>query len=210
MDSMLKDLFGGDDDERRPQAQAQARDFVSRFDQGAIDEGYSDTEAWEQFQRVSQKVDPATIERAAEKAFARMDPQQRAQVAQYLQQQGGQFTSGVSATDDPRQMAGMVSRIQREAPGGLSGLFGGGGSTAASSGGGGIGEAIGNLFGGGGGDNDQQLHQTTQEGGGFPGGTLGKVALGGIAAFALKEILGGRDDEEHQDTRAATRPKRSV
>jgi hypothetical protein len=208
MDSMLRDLFGGDDDERRPQAQAQARDFVSRFDQGAIDEGYSENEALEQFQRVSQRVDPDTIERAAEKAFARMDPNQRIQIAQYLQQQqGGQFSGG-EVPNDPRQMAGMVSRIQRERPGGLEALFGGGGGGAATGGGGGgIGEAIGNLFGGGG--NDQQ-HQTTDQGGGFPGGTLGKVALGGIAAFALKEILGGRDDEEPHDTRAATRPKRSV
>jgi hypothetical protein len=180
---------------------------VSRFDQGPIDEGYSETEAWEQFQRVSQKADPATIERAAEKAFARMDPNQRAQVAQYLQQRGGQFAGGTTATDDPRQMAGMVSRMQRETPGGLGALFGGGGAAAGSSGGGGIGEAIGNLFGGG--DNDQQ-HRTTEEGGGFPGGTLGKVALGGIAAFALKEIMGGRDDEEPHDTRSATRPRRSV
>lgn len=209
MDAMLRELFG-DDDEQRPRAQAQARDFVSRFDQGALDEGYSDAEAWEQFQRVSQRVDPDTIERAAEKAFARMDPNQRAQVAQYLQQQGGQFTGGASATSDPRQMAGMVSRIQREAPGGLTGIFGGmggGGATTASSGGGGLMDTIGNLFGGG----DQPQHQATpDQGGGFPGGTLGKVALGGIAAFALKEILGGRDDDEPGDTRAAQRPRRSV
>lgn len=207
MDALLKDLFGGDDDERRPQAQAQARDFVSRFDQGAIDEGYSDTEAWEQFQRVSQKVDPATIERAAEKAFARMDPNQRAQVAQFLQQQGGQLSGTAPAPSDPRQMAGMVSRIQRESPGGLSGLFGGGGGAAPSSGGGGIAEAIGSLFGGGG---NEPAQQQQEEGGGFPGGTLGKVALGGIAAFALKEILSGHDDAEPEQTRAAQRPKRSV
>jgi hypothetical protein len=91
------------------------------------------------------------------------------------------------AQDDPRQMAGMVSRIQRENPGGLESLFGGGG-------GGGIGEAIGNLFGG---DDDTQRRGEQQgEGGGFPGGTLGKIALGGIAAFALKEMVGGRDDDK--------------
>jgi hypothetical protein len=173
MDAMLKGLFGGgdDDDDRRPQAQ----DFISRYEQGPIDQGYSDEEAFQHYQNVAQHADPATMQRAAEQAFARMDPSQRAQLAQLLQQQGG--VSG-QVSEDPRQMAGMVSQVHRQNPGGLASLFGGGG------GGGGIGDALGGLLGGGGG------------GGGFPGGTLGKVALGGIAAYAMKEMLGGGDDDK--------------
>ena len=176
MDSMLKGLFGGDDDDRTPHA----RDFISRYEQGPIDQGYSDDEAFEQYQRVSQHVDPETMQRAAEQTFARMDPAQRAQFAQLMQQQmGGQGMGG--RFDDPRQMAGMVSQMHRQNPGGLASLFGGG-SGRGGGGGGGLGDALGGLLGGGG-------------GGGFPGGTLGKVALGGIAAFAMKEMLGGDDDD---------------
>jgi hypothetical protein len=174
MDSMLKGLFGGDDDDRRPQAQ----DFISRYEQGPIDQGYSDDEAFQNYQNVAQHADPDTMQRAAEQAFARMDPSQRAQLMQLLQQQGGGQATG-QFSDDPRQMAGMVSQIQRENPGGLASLLGGGGS---GSGGGGIGDALGGLLGGG--------------GGGFPGGTLGKVALGGIAAYAMKEMLGGGNDDK--------------
>ena len=184
MDSILSDLFGGEDDDRRHRA----RDFVSRYEQGPIDQGYSDEEAYENFQRVSQRMDPDTMERAAEQAFSRMDPSQRAQFAQYLQQRGGYQMSG-GMQDDPRQLAGMVSRIQREQPGGLEALFGGGG-------GGGLGGAIGGLFGGG--DNRQR----GDEGGGFPGGTLGKVALGGIAAFAMKELMGGGGDDDRRRRRS--------
>lgn len=179
MDSMLKGLFGGGDDDRSPQA----RDFINRYEQGPIDQGYSDDEAVEHYQRVAQHADPETMQRAAEQAFARMDPGQRAQLAQQLQQQTGGQGPGVS--DDPRQMAGLVSQMQRQQPGGLASLLGGGGSRSGGgesrSGGGGLADMVGGALGGGG-------------GGGFPGGTLGKVALGGIAAYAMKEMLGGDDD----------------
>jgi hypothetical protein len=190
---MIRDLFGDSDaDDDRT---TKARDFISRYEQGSIDQGYSDEEAYQNFHRVSQRIDPDTMQRAAEQAFARMDPNQRAQVAQFLQQRSGYQMSG-GAPDDPRQMAGMVSQIQRDQPGGLESLFGavGGGGGGSGSGGGGISEAIGNLFGGGG--TQQQGQQPGDEGGGFPGGTLGKIALGGIAAFAMKELLSGKDDED--------------
>jgi len=182
MDSMLKGLFGGGDDDRS----SQARDFVSRFEQGPIDQGYSDDEALQNYQRVAQHVDPATYQRAAEQTFARMDPNQRAEFAQMLQQRmGGSGNQFGGYSDDPRRMAGMVSRVQRESPGGLASLFGGG----SNGGGGGIGDMLGGILGGGG-------------GGGFPGGTLGKVAMGGIAAYAMKEMLGGDDDGDKKRRRS--------
>jgi hypothetical protein len=172
MDTVLKGLFGGGDDDRS----SQARDFVSRFEQGPIDQGYSDDEAFQNYQRVAQHVDPATYQRAAEQTLARMDPNQRAQFAQMLQQRmGGQMTGGA---DDPRQLAGMVSQMHQQDPGGLASLFGGGGSGDKD--GGGLGDMLGSVLGGG----------------GFPGGTLGKVALGGIAAYAMKEMLGGGDGDK--------------
>ncbi|MBA2248184.1 MAG: hypothetical protein H0W23_08650 [Chloroflexia bacterium] len=182
MDSLIGGLFGGndDDDDRKSKAQ----DFISRYDQGPVDEGYDDDEAFQHFQQVSQHADPDTMNRAAEQAFSRMDPDQRTQFAQYLQQQGGGQLQG-RMSSDPREMAGMVSQMQRQNPGGLGALFGGGNS----GGGGGIGNALGGLLGGGG-------------GGGFPGGSMGKVALGGIAAFAMKEMLGGGGNDDKKRKRS--------
>jgi hypothetical protein len=172
----LKGLFGGggnDDDHA-----ANAQDFISRYQQGANDQGYSHDEALQHFQNVAQNADPATMQRAAEQTFAGMDPNQRTQVSQMLQQQGGlQQAGGVS--DDPRQMAGMVAQIQKQNPSGLASLFGGGG--------GGIGDALGGLLGGG----NNSGSGSSGGGRGFPGGNIGKVALGGIAAYAMKEMLGG-------------------
>ena len=178
MDAMLKGLFGGgDDDDRTPRA----RDFIDRYERGPIDQGYEDDEAFEHYQRVAQHVDPETMQRAAEQAFRRMDPSQRAQFAQLLQQRmGGQGMGG--GYDDPRQLAGMVSQVHRQEPGGLAALFGGGDRDSDRSGGG-LGGMLGGVLGGG---------------GGFPGGTLGKVALGGIAAYAMKEMLGGGDDDDRK------------
>jgi len=185
MDTMLKGLFGGGgDDDRTPHA----KDFVNRFEQGPIDQGYSDDEALQHYQQVAQHVDPATYQRAAEQTFSRMDPNQRAQFAQLLQQQAGGQMSG-TASHDPRQMAGMVSQLHQQNPSGLASLLGGGGS-GKSGGSSGLGGMLGNVLGGDGGD-------------GFPGGTLGKVAMGGIAAYAMKEILGGGGGDDKK-------PKRSV
>jgi hypothetical protein len=181
MDSILGGLFGGGDDNDSNDRRSRASDFISRYEQGPIDQGYDEDEAYEHFQRVSQHADPDTMQRAAEQAFSRMDPQQRAQFAQYLQQQaGGQFSGRM--TDDPREMAGMVANVQRQNPGGLASLFGGGGS----GGGGGLSDALGGLLGGG---------------GGFPGGGLGKIALGGIAAYAMKEMMGGGGDDDDKRRR---------
>lgn len=208
MDSMLKGLFGGggDDDDRKPQAQ----DFINRFEQGPIDQGYSQEEAQQHFNQVSQHADPETMQRAAEQTFSRMSPQERQQFAQLMQQQAG--GQGGSFSDDPRQMAGMVGRMQKENPGGLATLFGGGGS----GGGGGLGGMLGGLLGGGGGNSGGggglgglmgggSGGNSGGGGGGLMGGTLGKVAMGGIAAYAMKEILGGGggllggggDDKKH-------------
>jgi len=184
----LKGLFGGgsnDDDHA-----AKAQDFISRYQQGANDQGYSHDEALQHFQNVAQNADPATMQRAAEQTFAGMDSNQRTQVSQMLQQQSGMQQSG-GASNDPRQMAGMVSQIQQQNPSGLASLFGGGG-------GGGIGDAISGILGGG----NTSGSGSNSGGGGFPGGTIGKVALGGIAAYAMKEMLGGGGGDKSGSNRS--------
>lgn len=194
---MIGKLFGGGNDDNDHRANAQ--DFISRYQQGPIDQGYSDDEAIQHYQNVAQHADPATMQRASEQAFMNMSPDQRSQMAQMLQQHAG----GQPVSNDPRQMAGMVSQMHQQNPGGLASLLGGGG-------GGGIGGALSGLMGGGnsgggalgglmGGGN-------SGGGGGFPGGTLGKVALGGIAAYAMKEVLGGGGNDNDNKNRQ----KRSV
>lgn len=188
---IFSNLFGGNDDNDR---RTTARNYIDRYEQGPIDQGYSDEEAIQHYQQVAQHADPATMQRAAEQAFARMDPNQRAQVAQMLQQQhGSQGMGGMNA--DPRQMAGMVSRMHQQDPGGFASLLGGGG------GGGGLGGMLSGLTGGGNSGGLGGLMGGGSGGGGFPGGTLGKVALGGIAAYAMKEILGGGDDNDDNKRR---------
>ncbi len=64
--------------------------------------------------------------------------------------------------DDPRQLARMTSQYRQQDPGGLASLFGGGGG----GGGGGMGDMLNNP--------------------------LAKAALGGVAAIAMKRMMGGR------------------
>jgi len=107
---------------------------------------------------------------------------------------------------------GMAQPAPRQAPqgggqgddmlGGLLGsLFGGGGSPSSRSqqGGDSIGDLFGGLLGGGGQQPSSQYqtpqtYQQQQPGGGVGdilGSPLGKAVLGGIAAYAMKEMMGG-------------------
>ena len=163
MDSLLKGLFGGDDDDE--QHRSRARDFVDRYETGIPWEGFSGQEAYDNYGRVARQAPPEVYQRAAEQAFNRMSPGQRSEFAQMMQQQ---MAGGANFSDDPRQLAQSVARMQQEKPGILESLFGGGGGnrsfeSGSSGGGGGIGGMLDNP--------------------------LAKVALGGIAAYAFKEMI---------------------
>ncbi len=69
---------------------------------------------------------------------------------------------GAFQGDDPRDLARVMSRYRQQEPGGLASLLGGGGG----GGGGGMGNMLNNP--------------------------LAKAALGGIAAMAMKRMMGGR------------------
>ncbi len=179
MDSIMKGLFGGDSDEHR----STARDFVSRYEDGGDPTtGFSGQEAMEHYQRASQHLSPEEFEMAAQQAFSRMNPQQRMQFGQMLQQRMSGGMGQDMQYDDPRQLASLTSRYQREEPNGLASLFGGGG------GGGGLGDMLGGMMGGGGGGSTQ----ASGSGGDLLGGPLGKAVLGGVAAYAMKKMMSGR------------------
>ncbi len=195
MSDAIKSLFGGgngDADERIKHLGAdpdEAKSFVSRYLDGDPSQGYDEHEAAANFQRVAQNASPEQLQRATRQALEHISPAQRSDFAKMLQQRQA------SGGNVPIQQAG-----DRTTGGGgtgvddiLGGLLGGGG--------GGLGNILGGLLGGG---NEHARSQTgTQSGGGggsmfgglgdLLGATAGKALIGGIAAFAMKEILDGKD-----------------
>ena len=186
MDSLLKGMFGGADDEDDNVRRGRAQDFVSRYETGRPEDGMDADEVRQHYGRVSQNIDDDTYERSAQEAYGRMSSDQRAQLGQMLQQRmGGSGQQIAGNVDDPRQLASLTSRFRKENPGGLESLFGGGG------GGGGIGGMLGGILGGGG-DDDNQRRGGGGGGGGMLDSPLAKAALGGIAAMAFKNMMDKR------------------
>jgi hypothetical protein len=180
VDQLLGGLFGSQDDDDDNRRRSRAQDFIGRYEEGSPYEGYSTEEAFQNYQQVASRLSPEEYEDAAAEAFQRLSPQDRMQLAQLMQQQGGgQF--GDFQVDDPRQLARMTSRVRQESGGGgLAALLGGGG--------GGVGDLLGAAMGGG----------QRRGGGGGGGGTdigdllnnpVAKAALAGIAAMAMKKIM---------------------
>jgi hypothetical protein len=63
------------------------RNFVNRYEQGPPSEGYSDDEVYNRYQQVSRQLPPDVYQESAQEAFSRMTPQERMQFGRYLQQQ---------------------------------------------------------------------------------------------------------------------------
>lgn len=159
---LLDSLLGGDQGN-------QQRDFINRYEQGHPSEGYSDQEVMDRYSQVAPNLSPDQYQTAAQQAFGRMSPQERMQFGQQLQQYGGQRGmqfGGMPGSDtsyqDPNYLAQMTTQMHQQQPGVLGGLLGGGGGGA----GGGLGQMMGNP--------------------------LAKAALAGIAAMAVKNMMGNR------------------
>ena len=194
MDS-LKGLFGGSSDDKEVvagESKAQAKDFVDRYMSGDPAEGYSDVEARDQFRRVMQNASPDQIQRATKRAVDNLPEDKRADFARMLQQrQAGQGMVDIQRTGEtgaarPGTRGGDTSDLG----GLLGGLLGG----AAGGSMGGLDDVLGGLMGGGTSDRPR----ATQGGGtdDMLGGLgdiinspMGKVIIGGIAAFAMKEMI---------------------
>lgn len=198
MDS-LKGLFGGegngdDDKEILPgESKARARDFVSRYMTGDPAEGYDADEARDQFRRVMKTASPEQIQRATRQAVDNLPEDKRADFARMLQQrQAGQGMVDIQRT-------GETGAAQPGAQGGtpdlgglLGGLLGGGAAGGAM---GGLDDILGGFMGGDKGDKPG----ATEGGAGMDGmlgglgdlinSPMGKVILGGVAAFAMKEMI---------------------
>jgi len=163
---LLQNLLGGG------QQRQQYQDFVQRYDQGHPSEGYSGQEVMQRYQQVAANLPPQQFEESAAQAFARLTPEERRQFGLFLQQRAQQ--QGISVPDlnqdgiddrfqqDPRALAQMTSRMEQQQPGLLGQLLGGNGGGGS----GGVGEMLNNP--------------------------LAKAALAGIAAMAVKNMLGNQ------------------
>jgi len=150
-----------------PQQQQDYQQYVTRYQQGAPHEGYSDQEVLQRYQQVTPQLPPQDYERAAEQAFDRMSPEERTQFGQYVQQQAqaqnlpaqgfGQEVAP-QAYADSRYLAQQTAQLHQQQPGILSQLLGAGGGNAS--------------------------------GGGMLGTPVAKAALAGIAAMAISNAMG--------------------
>lgn len=184
---MLGNLMGGG----QPPPQ-QLQDFANRYGQGAP-ENISDQEAAQAYQQVAQQLPPEQYQQAAQTAFAQLSPDQRAQFAQMLQQQAQQ--QGVNlpqvpmeAYQDPNALAQMTTQVHQQQPGLLGGLFGGGqsGPTWAT-----LDPQTKDLFTRTWGDKAQEKWEQENSQAHSPfNSPVAKIALAGVAAIAIKTMLG--------------------
>ena len=160
--NILQQLLGGG--EQRQQYQ----DFTQRYDQGAPWDGISHQEAMERYQQVAPNLPPDMYQESAQEAFSRLTPQQRMQFGQYLQQQARQQNVQVAdfnrdGVDDRFQDPGYLAQVTGRMDQQQPGL-------------------LGQLLGGGGGAGGQSMLENP----------IAKAALAGIAAVAVKKMMGGR------------------
>src|SRR5918911_3301243 len=159
--NLLEQLLGGGQ-----QQQQEYQDFTQRYDQGPPWQGISDQEAYSRFQQVAPQLPPGMYQQSAQQAFERLDPQQRMQLGQYLQQQAQQqnvpfpHQGGMDAFQDPGYLAQLTGQMHQQQPGILGQLLGsalGGGGSAGGAGG-------------------QSILESP----------IAKAALAGVAAMAVK------------------------
>ena len=138
----------------------QYEDFTKRFDQGEPWDGIEDDEAKGRYEEVSSQLSDEEYELSAREAFERMSPDQRRELARMVRSQGRQ--KGVDLGeygDDDDERDADSQHVARMARKARKQQPGG----------------LAGLLGG--------------AGGGALGGQLGKGALAGIAAMAVKRMM---------------------
>jgi hypothetical protein len=160
--NLLETLLGGG------QQRQEYQDFVSRYDQGPPWTGISDQEAVNRYQQVATRLPPDMYQQSAEEAFARMSPQERMEFARYLQQRSRQQYPDFrdfnqDGIDDRYQDPRMLAQVTSRMEQQQPGI-------------------LGQLLGGGGGAGAGSMLDNP----------LAKAALAGVAAIAVKKMMGGR------------------
>ena len=171
VDQLLGGLFGGQDNDDDEIRRRRATDFVDRYERGAPYEGIDDDEVIQNYRATAGRLSPQEFEEATAESLGRLSREERRELRRRLRQQrGGQVD--VDDDDDPRLMARELSQYRQQGSddplGGLGGMLGG-------------------MFGGG-----ASSQAGSSAGGDLLGGPLGKALMGGVAAFAMKKMMGGR------------------
>lgn len=140
-----------------------AGDFIQRYERGAPWDGIDDREALDHYGRVAGALPEDEYRRSAEEAFARFSPDERRQYGELLRQQARRQDFGFQDLDGD----GRDDRLQdpRTLADMTSRLHGAGPGVLRG------------VLGGG--------------GGGALSNPLAKAALAGIAAMAMKRVMGG-------------------
>ena len=153
------------------QQQQEYQDFVDRYDQGAPWDGISDQEALERYDQIAPQMSQEQYMDAAQSAFAQMSPDERMQFGQYVQEQATQqglslpgLGGGMGNFQDPGFLAQMAGGLFQQQPNLPSQILGG---------------PLGGMMGG-------------AAGGGALNSPIALAALAGIAAMAVKQMMGRR------------------
>lgn len=159
VDKMLGGLFGGPDQDRM---RSQAKDFVSRYEQGPPEHGYEAPEVQDHFKTVGRHMSPEDVQEAAREAFRRMSPEQRRAYKHAMRERGmGQFQAIPDDNDDPEILAEQTQKFMKEEAEKKGGFDG----------------SVGSLFG------------EASKGESMLDNPAVKAAFAGMAAFAFKKFL---------------------
>ncbi len=173
-----------------------------RHEDGPPDTGYDEREAADRYGRVSHHLSRADYERSARASIERMTPQRRRQLGRQLRERVPDFDRDGDGRDDryedPGTLAGTLGGLHERQPDLLGGLLRGGGQPRRGDR---DGDGIPDRQERGWvrGDRDRDgIPDREERGGGLLGGgggggdTLVKMALGGVAAMAVKQVMDRR------------------
>jgi nucleoid-associated protein YgaU len=143
--------------------------FLQRFEQGPPWEGYSDQEVLKRYGTVAGQASAQEYQQAASEAFGRMSPEQRVEFGQLLQRKARERQLNLGGLDKSgikdfqnAQRLAQLTGQVHEEPGLLRSILGGSGETQG------------------------------QQQAGLLSSPIAKAALAGIAAMAIKKVLGAR------------------
>jgi len=186
-------MFGNQPGGQQPQ---QYQDFITRYQQGAPSEGYSEQEVAQHYQQVVPQLSPQQFEQAAAQSFANLSPEQRMQLAQLLgqqaQQQGMNVPMPQGMGQDPNMLAQFATQAHQQNPGLLGQLLGG---AMGGQGGGQTWQTLDpqtrDLFVRTWGNRAQEEWENEHAKANSPlNSPVAKAAMAGIAAMAMKSLLG--------------------
>jgi len=107
--------------------QNEYKDFVSRYEQGAPSEGYSDQEVLKRYSEVAHAVAPDHYAQAAEEALSKLSPAERAALVKMLQDQAAArgVTLPPTVAPEPKELGQVLTDLHGK-PGQLRDMLGGG------------------------------------------------------------------------------------